>query len=484
MEAVRPDKDEVTESPSQLFEGLEVSLPPAPTGRPDVQPKEEEVKQEVFEDPSTEGLLVPIAPTSSIEIEAQSSSANFRNLYGNILEENNSFGLHQSSGYPKLPSPRIAERSLPDGKTLLHEEDSKTEHMKESGDTPKLRPNVIEASAPALAASPTSYQYAQQQQVQQRVQQQQQESQDSIIAELVSENSRLNEEVQRLLQLVQASYNQEEGKSESPRPSPPIHQRDQQTQQSLHPLQRQHPHQAQTRQLDSQAQTAADKYVCCGNCRQWLQAPRTAMMVHCPTCGCVNNCELAHRRLESAQQPRPSQQVVHPPHLRHPAAPPQHPQAEQWQDMSYGNGATERRPRRLRGPLGFIQEIVGDCFAAFQEVGDRLLEPAAGSTASSYHAHSEQHGAHLEGGATAPMMHPGDIGGEARWQGHPVTASVAPSHPGSPSSPPPPRVEAVEMHPMMADAHSAASVPPQRPENALLSNSTVASAHARRADYY
>ena len=32
------------------------------------------------------------------------------------------------------------------------------------------------------------------------------------------------------------------------------------------------------------------KYVCCGNCRTWLRAPRNALMVYCPTCQVVNNC--------------------------------------------------------------------------------------------------------------------------------------------------------------------------------------------------
>jgi len=36
-----------------------------------------------------------------------------------------------------------------------------------------------------------------------------------------------------------------------------------------------------------------DKYVCCGQCRQWLRVPREVQMVHCPQCNVVNNCGLA-----------------------------------------------------------------------------------------------------------------------------------------------------------------------------------------------
>ena len=35
------------------------------------------------------------------------------------------------------------------------------------------------------------------------------------------------------------------------------------------------------------------KYVCCGHCRQWLLSPVNAQYVHCPTCDCVNHCQVA-----------------------------------------------------------------------------------------------------------------------------------------------------------------------------------------------
>eukprot|EP01032_Pedospumella_encystans_P019914 gene19914-22633_t len=35
------------------------------------------------------------------------------------------------------------------------------------------------------------------------------------------------------------------------------------------------------------------KYVCCGGCRQWLVAPRDAQFVVCSTCESINNCNLA-----------------------------------------------------------------------------------------------------------------------------------------------------------------------------------------------
>ena len=34
------------------------------------------------------------------------------------------------------------------------------------------------------------------------------------------------------------------------------------------------------------------KYVCCGHCRQWLLSPADAQYVHCPTCDCVNHCQV------------------------------------------------------------------------------------------------------------------------------------------------------------------------------------------------
>ncbi len=34
------------------------------------------------------------------------------------------------------------------------------------------------------------------------------------------------------------------------------------------------------------------KYVCCGGCRQWLVAPKTALYVVCSRCDAVNNCNI------------------------------------------------------------------------------------------------------------------------------------------------------------------------------------------------
>jgi LSD1 subclass zinc finger protein len=34
------------------------------------------------------------------------------------------------------------------------------------------------------------------------------------------------------------------------------------------------------------------KYVCCGSCRQWLLAPKDAMLVACSRCEAINNCAL------------------------------------------------------------------------------------------------------------------------------------------------------------------------------------------------
>lgn len=45
---------------------------------------------------------------------------------------------------------------------------------------------------------------------------------------------------------------------------------------------------------------ATDKYVCCGQCRQWLKVPREVQMVHCPQCNVVNNCALVQPQSSSA----------------------------------------------------------------------------------------------------------------------------------------------------------------------------------------
>lgn len=54
--------------------------------------------------------------------------------------------------------------------------------------------------------------------------------------------------------------------------------------------------QAQRTQMLQQTVTQEEqqtlKYVCCGNCQQWLSAPRNATYVYCPGCEAVNNCNL------------------------------------------------------------------------------------------------------------------------------------------------------------------------------------------------
>ena len=40
-------------------------------------------------------------------------------------------------------------------------------------------------------------------------------------------------------------------------------------------------------------QQEGKKFVCCGKCRQWLEAPREANYVFCPGCESINNCALA-----------------------------------------------------------------------------------------------------------------------------------------------------------------------------------------------
>lgn len=58
--------------------------------------------------------------------------------------------------------------------------------------------------------------------------------------------------------------------------------------------------------VQSQQQTQQQmKYVCCGNCRQWLSAPRDATYVYCPGCEAVNNCALAPSAAPAAERAPP-----------------------------------------------------------------------------------------------------------------------------------------------------------------------------------
>lgn len=52
------------------------------------------------------------------------------------------------------------------------------------------------------------------------------------------------------------------------------------------------------------------KYVCCGSCSQWLQAPVDKTFVYCPQCGSVNDCSSVERRNEEQQrQPAPARRL-------------------------------------------------------------------------------------------------------------------------------------------------------------------------------
>ena len=100
---------------------------------------------------------------------------------------------------------------------------------------------------------------------------------DDIVAQLISENTRLNDEVQRLMVMVQAAQYQQ---PQAPQQTQRVPQQQQQQERGTAA--------ASTEELQGQ-----QKYVCCGTCRQWLQAPHDAQMVRCPGCGCINNCDLA-----------------------------------------------------------------------------------------------------------------------------------------------------------------------------------------------
>jgi LSD1 subclass zinc finger protein len=71
------------------------------------------------------------------------------------------------------------------------------------------------------------------------------------------------------------------------------------------------------------SQTQALKYVCCGNCRQWLSAPREATYVYCPGCEAVNNCAIAPPPAPSSQTERAPPRVYV--SLSLSSSPPPHP---------------------------------------------------------------------------------------------------------------------------------------------------------------
>ena len=139
---------------------------------------------------------------------------NFKNLYGEISEENDLAG-QMHSRYPVLPSSRRM-----DDTEVSQYAFGVGAQVKE--DSSRVTPHNAEASAPSLGLETPDSPSPIHDKPHLQLQQQQHDrlrrtDTDAIIAQLVSENSRLNDEVQRLLELVQASYDQGEAKSENHR---------------------------------------------------------------------------------------------------------------------------------------------------------------------------------------------------------------------------------------------------------------------------
>jgi LSD1 subclass zinc finger protein len=114
------------------------------------------------------------------------------------------------------------------------------------------------------------------------------------MSQLLGENLRLQQELQNFRSSNSATNETQEIEALQRSMNFTSSSRQQSTQQ--HPLQAQHSHQqpqqlAQQQQQTSHSQDA--KYICCGNCRQWLSAPRDATYVYCPGCQAVNNCSMA-----------------------------------------------------------------------------------------------------------------------------------------------------------------------------------------------
>ena len=107
----------------------------------------------------------------------------FKNLYGAEEEYGEHHVKEEYEGYPDLPSPRQIVRDI----------------------SPKQCQQVVSPCAPITASAPTSVPTSESRA---RSPARQSDS-DDIVAQLISENTRLNDEVQRLMVMVQAAQYQQ-----------------------------------------------------------------------------------------------------------------------------------------------------------------------------------------------------------------------------------------------------------------------------------
>jgi LSD1 subclass zinc finger protein len=119
------------------------------------------------------------------------------------------------------------------------------------------------------------------------------------MSDLVQENLRLQQQLQALQDSMAAgasslvSPQQLHLQAEEERRL--IQQQSQIQQQQEAYMAHQQAHRQRQQQQQQATSTAGDgslKYVCCGNCRQWLSAPKDAVYVYCPGCQAVNNCAM------------------------------------------------------------------------------------------------------------------------------------------------------------------------------------------------
>lgn len=109
-------------------------------------------------------------------------------------------------------------------------------------------------------------------------QQQGEQQSNSLVDELLEENTRLSSEISHLKFLL----------SQQTASTPQT----QQQQQSQQHAQQHQQHTGVQINDTSRPPAAGVKYVCCGACRQWLLSPKDAVYVVCSRCEAVNNCQL------------------------------------------------------------------------------------------------------------------------------------------------------------------------------------------------
>lgn len=133
---------------------------------------------------------------------------------------------------------------------------------------------------------------------------------DDVMSDLVVENLRLQQELQSLQDSMAPTSNSSTYyyQQQNLQQSQQQHRSQDYVQHPSNTQYTQHTQQSQTSTVSNSTQQQQVqehlKYVCCGNCQQWLSAPRDAMYVYCPGCEAVNNCSQAPPPTQS-QPPRP-----------------------------------------------------------------------------------------------------------------------------------------------------------------------------------